>query len=387
VRWEAWPALLAAVAWALFLGAVVATYLPGAPLQWLSLLVIAGVPLAICLRTLVVDWRRAEWSGWFPRAPAPVPTLWRRRLILGGSLALLLGAVGVDLLTRPSSFDVQWFDGNLPLTISHLRPGTGEAWAYLVTLGLTLALVASPTRGLGRPLLLFSLSLGAAAVLGGVLLLAAGGGRAEAAGGGDPTSCQRPDIGVGVPSHFDGVVISHSEGELDSRSLGVADIRPREGTDAGVEFDTVWGRGSAKLDSNQLLMLVPDPVGLPNLSLWIFHSDETIVADDLGIDLVGGVPLRHCSLVIDGRAAVNGFEALRWLTGTQAALDPGAGLESWRGTVDYWIQPVEASSAEIGYRGLGLASVTIDGQPKPDWPVTGLRATLRVWIWFPPAPP
>lgn len=394
MRWEAWPALLAALAWALLLGALVVTYGPATPLAWLALLVIAGVPLVVCLRTLVIDWRKAEWSGWFSQAPAPFPDKWRQRLILGIALVLLLGAVSVDLLTRPSSIDVQWGDGNLPLTVTHLLPGTGDVWAYLLALGLTVASVAGPTRRLGRPLLLWAVSLGAAALLGGVLLVAAAGSRVDASAGGDPTSCQHPDIGVGVPPHFDEAIVSHADGELDGRSLGTVDIRPREGTDAGVEFDTLWGSGTAKLDSNQLLMFVPDPVGLPNLSLWIFHSEETIVADDLGIDLVGSVPLRHCSLVIDGRSAVSGFEALRWLTGAPprfhsgAEVDPGAGLEAWRGIVDYWIRPVDGpTGADVGYRGLGLASVTIDGQPPTAWPVAGLRATLHAWIWFPPTAP
>jgi hypothetical protein len=392
VRWEAWPALLGTLAWAFLLGALLATYDPGAPLAGLSLLVIAGVPLGFCLRQLVVDWQNAERSGLLQRAAAPVPPGWLQRLVLGVALVLLLGAVIVDLLTQPSSFDVRWLNDNRPLTVTNLLPGTGEALAYLAALGLTLALVANPTRGPARPLWLSAASLGAAAVLGAVLLVIAAGSRVDAAGmSGNQTSCQHPDIGVGVPPQFDGVIVAHADGELDGRSLGTVDIRPREGTNAGVEFDTVWGSGTAKLDSNQLLMFVPDPVGLANLALWIFHSDETIVADDLGIDLVGGAPLRHCSLVIDGGSAVLGFEALRWLTGAWprfhagAVVDPGAGLEAWRGIVDYWIQPAGPTSEAIGYRGLGLASVSIDGQPPAAWPVTGLRGTLHAWIWFPPA--
>ena len=395
MRWGAWPALLAALAWALLLGALLATYGPGAPLAWLALLVVAGVPLAICVRALVVDWQNAEGRGPFRQAPAQVSAAWRQRLILGVSLALVLGAAGVDLLTRPSSFDVQWSDSDTPLTIIHLRPGTGEAWTYLVALGLTLALVANQTRRLARPLLLPAASLGAAAIFGGVLLAIAAGSRVDAAGmSGNKTSCQYPDIGVGVPPHFDGAIVSRADGEADGRPLGTVDIRPGEGTDAGVEFNTVWGSGTARLDWNQLLMFVRDPMGLPNLSTWIFRTEETIVADDLGIDLVGGVPLRHCSLVIDGRSAVLGLEALRWLTGGQprfhpdAEVDPGAGLEAWRGNVDYWIRPVDGpAGADVGYRGLGLASVTIDGQPPAAWPVTGLRATLHAWIWFPPTAP
>jgi hypothetical protein len=391
VRWEAWPALLGTLAWALFLGVLPATYDPATPLAWLAVLVIAGVPLVVCLRTLSIEWQKAEWSGWIPQAPAPVPTDWRPRLVLGVALVLLLGAVSVDLLTRPSSFGVQWFDSDLPLTVTHLRPGTGEAWAYLVALGLTLGLVTGSTRWLARPLLLSSVSLGVAAAFGGILLVAAGGGRVDAAAGGNPSSCQHPGVGVGVPPHFGGAVVSHAEGEVDGRPLGVADIRSSAGgVDEGVSAtsDSVWGKRGVTFDGSGTPLRYRDEFGLAALSLWVFHSDETIVADDLGIDLVGGAPLRHCSLVIDGHAAVNGFEALRWLTGTQAALDPGAGLQAWRGTVDYWTRPVDgAANAESGYRGLGLASVTVDGQPQPDWPVTGLRATLHAWIWFPPNVP
>lgn len=403
MRWEAWPALLATLAWALFLGALLATYDPGAPLAWLSLLVIAGVPLGFCLRSLGVDWQNAERSGLLPAPAAPIPATWRRRLVLGVALGLLLGAVVFDLLTRPSSFNVLWGDGNPPLTVTHLQPGTGEVLAYLAALGLTLALVANPAARLARPRLLAAVSLGAAAVFGGVLLVAAGGSRADAAGiSGNQTSCQHPYIGVGVPPRFGGAAVFRADGELDGRALGTATIRSDTGgVDEGVSaaFDSVWGKRSVNFDGSGTALRYQDQFGLAALSLWVFHSDETIVADDLGIDLVGGVPLRHCSLVIDGRSAVLGFEALRWLMGAHLnagarlgtspleTSDPGAGMEAWRGTVDYWIQPIDGpANAEVGYRGLGLASVTIDGQP-PAWPVTGLRATLHAWIWFPPSRP
>jgi hypothetical protein len=404
VRWQAWPPLLAALAWAFLLASLVVTYSPATPLEGLALVVVAGVPLALCLRTLVIDWRSAEWHGWFPQTAAHVPAGWGQRLILGAGLALLVGAVVFDLLTRPSSFDIQWFDGNLPLTVTHLRPGTGDVWAYLVALGLTLGLFARRAHSLARPLLASAVSLGAAALVGGVLLVAAGGGRVDAAGiSGDPTSCQHPDIGVGVPLHFGGVAVSGAYGDVDGQALGTANIRSDPGgVDEGVSaaFDSVWGKRSVNFDGSGTPLRYRDEFGLAALSLWVFHSDETIVADDLGIDLVGRAPLRHCRLVIDGRGAVNGFEALRWLMGAHfnagarlstrptETSDPGTGLEVWRGTVDYWIEPAAGpSGAVVGYRGVGLASVTVDGQPRPDWPITGLRATLHAWIWFPPPAP
>ncbi len=108
--------------------------------------------------------------------------------------------------------------------------------------------------------------------------------------------------------------------------------------------------------------------------------DARVAVDDLGTDLVDGRAARHCQFVVDGRSAVEGFPALRWLVGAdEHSADPGAGLEAWRGTLDYWL--VTTWEQRIQSVDVVVATVSVDGQP-PSWPFPGLRASLKAASWF-----
>lgn len=92
------------------------------------------------------------------------------------------------------------------------------------------------------------------------------------------------------------------------------------------------------------------------------------VAEDQGMELVGGARARHCRASVDGTTALNAFPSLRWLAG----LDPlrrARTLDDWRGDLDYWV-------FEDGR--LGMAVVTVSGPPPEPWPdEPGLQAVFQ----------
>jgi hypothetical protein len=373
VRWEAWPALLATLAWALFLGALVATYLPGPPLEWLALLVIAGVPLAICLRSFVVDRRRAEWSGRKPSTEAHVRRPWLVRLF--GALVLSLVVLGsvYAMLAARSSLDFGFDSG--PVVPGRLLPGASEIWAYVGSLALT-TVIASPTWQ-GR--LTTGAALAVCVVIGGGIVIAS---RSGLGAGALPGGCSE-FIRVVVhsiafqPAATGTSYYSRAEGELDGVSLGTAAVNQSHGHLASVRYDTRWGTGSHELYGEEEAAF-----GALRATLT---AENLVTADDLGIDAINDRPTRHCQLVIDGRSAVRGFLALRWLTGgDETTADPGAGLEAWRGLLDYWIvrapQEPDSTPGAAGHE-VVLAAVRIDGPP-PGWPWPGLRAALSGSIFF-----
>ena len=88
----------------------------------------------------------------------------------------------------------------------------------------------------------------------------------------------------------------------------------------------------------------------------------SIVAEDLGIEVIEGAPARHCRTFMDGPTALDAFLPLRWLLDdglARGATDVGR----WRGEMDWWV---------FGDGELGRARVEVSGS-RADTDLAGLR--------------
>ena len=96
---------------------------------------------------------------------------------------------------------------------------------------------------------------------------------------------------------------------------------------------------------------------------------------DHGVEHVGGVAARRCSVLIDGSDALAALPPLAGLGGD--AERRLTDLSIWRGELEWWT----ASSGE-----LVLARVVVGGHPADAWPSRGLRgqisAELRSLHWM-----
>lgn len=365
MRWEAWPALLVVLGWTALLGGLSIGYADSVGFDGVAPLVIAGIPLAFSARALVRAWRRAEWDGWLPRPPATVARLWLLRLGSGVLLALLLIGLGSTIASAAASFDIIHEGWEGPLTVHAFLPGPSEALAYVAALTLTAAITG--TTGKDRLIAGGTLALGA--LLGGALLLWNASLKLP-----DPSpltvGCRDPLVQA-----EDSIVLSTASGEVDGTSLGRVEAQRYPGTGIDIHYATYRGYGNVQQPQGAF----GSPTALEGSAL---SGDERLTADDLGIDIIPGIraAARHCQLVIDGRSAVQGFPALRWLVGEDERTDaPGAGLEAWRGTLDYWIEPATPGQRATVAALVVLAAVSVDGQP-PAWPIRGLHATLRATL-------
>jgi hypothetical protein len=367
VRWEAWPALLGTLAWTAFLGGLGIGYADSVGFDGVPPLVIAGIPLAFSARAFVRAWRKAEWDDWFPRPPATVPRLWLVRLGSGVLLALLLIGLGSTIASAAASFDIIHEGWEGPLTVHAFLPGPSEALAYVAALTLTAAITGTT----GKDRLVAGGRLGIGALIGGALLVANASVRLP-----DPSP-----LSVGCRDSLveaaDRIVLSTASGEVDGTSLGRVEAQRYPGSEPAIDvaYSNVFGEGRVFIPSGSFGL----PPGLETLAL---AGDNRLTADDLGIDIIPGIgaAARHCQLVIDGRSAVQGFPALRWLVGEdERTPTPGASLEAWRGTLDYWIEPASPVQGTTAAAVVVLAAVSVDGQP-PGWPIRGLHATLRAAV-------
>jgi hypothetical protein len=93
-----------------------------------------------------------------------------------------------------------------------------------------------------------------------------------------------------------------------------------------------------------------------------------LAAEDLGIELIGVAPARHCRLLVDGPAALRAFAPLEWLAGPEAQ---DVLIGSWRGDLDWWV----FTDGE-----LGLARVRVGGPVLAGWPVSGMQAVLQATL-------
>ena len=94
----------------------------------------------------------------------------------------------------------------------------------------------------------------------------------------------------------------------------------------------------------------------------------SIVAEEIGLELVEGARARHCRTFIDGPTALDTFLPLRWLLANDSDVD-SAELHRWRGELDWWV----FADGE-----LGLATVQISGaRGETGWEDDGVRAFLE----------
>lgn len=91
-------------------------------------------------------------------------------------------------------------------------------------------------------------------------------------------------------------------------------------------------------------------------------------AEDVGIEMVGASPARHCRLLVDGPTALRAFPPLQWLAGPEAR---DALIATWRGDLDWWV---------FTDGQLGLARVRVGGPVPASWPVAGLQAVLQATL-------
>lgn len=113
----------------------------------------------------------------------------------------------------------------------------------------------------------------------------------------------------------------------------------------------------------------------------ILTERARLAAEDLGIELVGGAPARHCRLLVDGPVALAAFQPLAWLAGGgeadgQAESGPAATaadrlIGTWRGDLDWWV----FADGE-----LGLARVRVGGPVPGEWPVDGVMAVAEATL-------
>jgi hypothetical protein len=94
----------------------------------------------------------------------------------------------------------------------------------------------------------------------------------------------------------------------------------------------------------------------------------SIVAEDLGLDIIEGARARHCRTFIDGPRALDTFLPLRWLL-ADGSVASGEAISRWRGEMDWWV----FSDGE-----LGLAAVEVSGsRAETDWDAEGTRVVLE----------
>jgi hypothetical protein len=94
----------------------------------------------------------------------------------------------------------------------------------------------------------------------------------------------------------------------------------------------------------------------------------SIVAEDLGLEVIGGARARHCRTFMDGPTALSSFLPLRWLL-RDSQEQGAADVRRWRGEMDWWV---------FGDGELGRARVEISGsRADTGWDARGVRALLR----------
>lgn len=101
---------------------------------------------------------------------------------------------------------------------------------------------------------------------------------------------------------------------------------------------------------------------------WVDVPRGSIVAEDLGLELIGGASARHCRTFMDGPTALARFLPLRWLLRDDSGHDEDD-IRRWRGEMDWWV---------FGDGELGRAVVEVSGsRADTDWQATGVRAELQ----------
>jgi hypothetical protein len=136
----------------------------------------------------------------------------------------------------------------------------------------------------------------------------------------------------------------------------------------------VGGRTWTRAGPADLPWKPADPAAGPTLDTAVVDGVLTerarLAAEDLGIELVGGAPARHCRLLVDGPTALGAFHPLAWL-----AVPDGSAvdvlIDTWRGDLDWWV----FADGEMG-----LARVHVGGPVPAGWPVSGVQAVLQATL-------
>lgn len=104
----------------------------------------------------------------------------------------------------------------------------------------------------------------------------------------------------------------------------------------------------------------PDPFGLVGARALTMDGPPhaianvprgTIVAEDLGLEVIEGARARHCRTFMDGPTALRTFLPLRWLL-VNGSFVPDDAIERWRGEMDWWV----FADGEMG-----MANVEVSG--------------------------
>ncbi len=153
----------------------------------------------------------------------------------------------------------------------------------------------------------------------------------------------------------------------DSRAPG-SPAAPADRSSWIVVGDRAWTRGAAGEAWAAVDRGTIEPALDTALVEGILTERGRLAAEDLGIELVGSAPARHCRLLVDGPTALRTFPPLAWLAGPQAQ---DALVGSWRGDLDWWV----FTDGE-----LGLARVRVGGPVLAGWPVSGVQAVLQATL-------
>lgn len=95
----------------------------------------------------------------------------------------------------------------------------------------------------------------------------------------------------------------------------------------------------------------------------------SIVAEDLGLEIIEGARARHCRTFMAGPTALDTFLPLRWLLYGDATPPHDEVISRWRGEMDWWV---------FGNGELGMASVEVSGsRAETAWQAEGVRAVLE----------
>ncbi len=160
---------------------------------------------------------------------------------------------------------------------------------------------------------------------------------------GDPPACG-DSLAIPVSARLRGSV----GGTVDRASIGDADLAgPRNANDfqwtAAVASDVSRGRyGAARVSGSAWaaepgLEWVPvapatvDGLALDRRFVLIALSpDQTAIAQDLGLAVIGGARARHCRIATDGAVIKDALPIVRWIVGD-------SDIARWRGEIDYFV--------------------------------------------------
>jgi hypothetical protein len=367
---------------------ILIAYRPGGP--W-DALVAAAAFAPVCIAAIAVV-----------RPPMPDPEgrdLWRSRAALAwiGLLACLLVASMLVLEVRIlAAGGDQALLPSLEVTYA-LILAIGFLSIY-AALGVTRGEAPPGWRGHGRLVHALGIAVvmcvGAAFLMGGAAvandLALRDQPRAPSRFGPTDTTTTPPGCDVPVTLGPGAAVDIAAGASIDGTSIGTAAISGvRQGLDESwsgsveTEFATVQA-GYTRLGDHAWLSVGPsqptarraDPFGMMGadaLTLdgpvvaMLTATDPTIVAEDLGVELVEGARARHCRTAVDGPTALDTFLPLRWLAGGQL-LRVTHPLTEWRGTLDWWV---------FTDGQLGQASVIINGYPGEAWPTSGIQGAME----------